>query len=111
VVYVDDLLMIGKPKDNTKGVQDLNCHFKLKNYGIITSFLGLYVRYKDGMFHLNQTGYIHRKADKYGLTDSIPYETLLDHSLPLVSATPDDKLCDQKSTTGYVFIFKAGPIS
>jgi hypothetical protein len=42
-------------------------------------------------------GYILRKAEEFSLTDSKPHDIPLNHSLPLVPAAPDDKLCDQTS--------------
>jgi transposase InsO family protein len=96
-VYVDDLLMIGKPEDNDRCVAELSKRFKLRNHGQVKSFLGLNVEYTNDGIQLNQIGYIHRKAQEFGLTDSKPCDTPLDHSLPLVAATPDDKLCNQTS--------------
>jgi transposase InsO family protein len=96
-VYVDDLLMIGKPEDNELCVAELSKRFKLRNHGPVKSFLGLNVEYANDAIHLNQIGYIHRKAQEFKLTDSKPYDTPLDHSLPLMPAKSDDKLCDETS--------------
>jgi Reverse transcriptase (RNA-dependent DNA polymerase) len=94
-VYVDDLLMLGKPKDNGRCVNELSHRFKLRNHGPVKSFLGLNIEYASDGIHLNQIGYIHRKAEEFHLMNSKPVDTPLDYSLPLVKATPDDKLCDQ----------------
>ena len=96
-VYVDDLKMIGKPEDNEKCVIELNKRFKLRNNGPVSSFLGLNVTYDNGGIQLNQIGYIYRKAQEFGLTDSKPCDTPLDPSLPLVLAKPDDKLIEPTS--------------
>lgn len=94
-VYVDDLRMLGKPEDNEHCVKELSRRFKLRNHGSVKSFLGLNVAYASNGIHLNQVGYIHRKADEFHLTNSKPVDSPLDHSLPLVNATPDHALCDQ----------------
>jgi hypothetical protein len=96
-VYVDDLLMVGKPEDNQRCVNELSKRFKLRNHGPVKSFLGLNVTYDNGGIQLNQIGYIHRKAQEFGLTNAKPYDNPLDPSLPLVHATPDDKLVDPTS--------------
>jgi hypothetical protein len=96
-VYVDDLKMIGKPEDNERCVIELSKRFKLRNKGPVSSFLGLNVTYENGGIQLNQIGYIYRKAQEFGLTNSKPCDTPLDPSLPLVLATSDDKLIDPTS--------------
>jgi len=96
-VYVDDLQMVGKPEDNERCVIELNKRFKLRNNGPVSSFLGLNVTYENGGIQLNQIGYIYRKAQEFGLTDSKPCDTPLDPSLPLVLAKSDDKLIDPTS--------------
>src|SRR5271170_106850 len=60
-------------------------------------FLGLNVTYENGGIQLNQIGYIHRKAQEFGLTDSKPCDTPLDPSLPLVLAKSGDKLVEPTS--------------
>ena len=96
-VYVDDLQMIGKPEDNERCVNELSKRFKLRNNGPVSSFLGLNVTYENGGIQLNQIGYIHRKAQEFGLTNSKPCETPLDPSLPLVLAKLGDKLANPTS--------------
>ena len=96
-IYVDDLLMLGRPEDNEGCVNELSRRFKLKNHGPVKSFLGLNVEYVNGMIQLHQIGYIYRKAEEFYLTNSKPVDTPLDPSLPLVLATPNDKLCHQKT--------------
>ena len=96
-VYVDDLQMIGKPEDNQRCVDELSKRFKLRNNGPVSSFLGLNVTYDNGGIQLNQIGYIQRKAEEFGLTDSKPCDTPLDHSLPLILAKPNDKLVNPTS--------------
>ena len=96
-VYVDDLQMVGKPEDNQRCVIELNKRFKLRNHGPVSSFLGLNVTYENGGIQLNQIGYIHRKVQEFGLTDSKPCDTPLDPSLPLVLAKSGDKLIDPTS--------------
>jgi hypothetical protein len=49
------------------------------------------------MIQLNQPAYIDRMAKRFQLTDSKPFQTPLDPSLPLLEATPGDKLCDQSA--------------
>jgi hypothetical protein len=57
-VYVDDLLMLGKPEDNERCVAELSQRFKLRNHGPVKSFLGLNVEYTNDGIQLNQTGLI-----------------------------------------------------
>jgi hypothetical protein len=75
--------MIGKPEDNERCVNELCKRFKLRNHGPVKSFLGLNVTYENGGIRLNQIGYIHRKAQEFGLTNSKPCDTPLDPSLGL----------------------------
>src|SRR5205814_3682674 len=95
-IYVDDLLMLGRPEDNKGCVNELSSRFKLKNHGPIKSFLGLNVEYANGMIQLNQISYIYRKVEEFHLTNSKPVDTPLDPSLPLVLTTLNDKPCYQK---------------
>ena len=96
-VYVDDILMLGKPDDNERCVNELSRRFKLRSHGPVKLFLGLNVEYTEEGIHLNQIRYIHQKAQEFNLTAATPYDTPLDPSLPLVQAQPNDKLCDQIS--------------
>jgi hypothetical protein len=57
-VYVDDLLMLGKPENNERCVDELSQRFKLRNHGPVKSFLGLNVTYENGGIQLNLIGYI-----------------------------------------------------
>jgi hypothetical protein len=89
--------MIGKPEDNQRYVNELQKRFKLRNHGPVSSFLSLNVTYDNGGIQLNQIGYIHRKAEEFGLMNSKPCDTPLNHSLPLLPTAPDDKLANPTS--------------
>jgi hypothetical protein len=98
-IYGDDLLMIGKPEDNEHCINELSKRFKLRNHGPVSSFLGINVTYENDGIQLNQIGYIHRKAEEFGLTNSKPWDIPLDPSLPLILTKPDDD--KQANLTSY----------
>jgi len=58
-VYVDDLLMIKKPENNERCVNELCKRFKLRNHGPVKLFLGPNITYENGGIQLNQIEYIH----------------------------------------------------
>src|SRR5436305_14555023 len=73
-VYVDDILMLGKPENNAKLVKELARRFKLINHGPVKSFLRLNVQRINDMIQLNQPAYIDRMAKRFQLTDSNPFQ-------------------------------------
>src|SRR5947199_4615903 len=89
--------MLGKPENNANLVKELPDRFKLINHESIKSFLRLNVQRINDMIQLNQPAYIDRMAKWFQLTDSKLFQTPRDSSLPLLEATPEDKLCNQSA--------------
>lgn len=72
LIYVDDLLVASKAKDNVNNVYMLlNTKFEVNNLGPITQFLGIEVKKtNDSKFMIRQKGYIEKVLDKFGLQES-----------------------------------------
>lgn len=81
VLYVDDLLIIGKDHLIAKCKQDLVAEFDMKDLGLLRYFLGLEVWQKENYIFLNQGKYTTDILTRFGMIDckplSIPMETNL----------------------------------
>ena len=93
-IYGDDILVMGPQVKCDHFANQLSRQFRITNHGHVSSFLGISVERKDGTIHLNQIGYIERMAKRFHLESSNPVFTPMDHSLPLLKATPDSKRAD-----------------
>jgi hypothetical protein len=92
-VYVDDILAIGPQDACNTFADELNEKFRIVNQGAVSSFLGINVQRENGMILLNQVGYIDKMAQQFDIkATSAP--TPLEHSLPLVKPSADDKRAD-----------------
>lgn len=78
LIYVDDIVIAAKTKENIQGIKSmLASKFNIQDLGEIKQYLGIGVeRDNDGIFHLNQTQYIKKIVNDFGLltskTSSIP---------------------------------------
>ena len=73
-IYVDDVLMIGDPDHVKQFVQKLDIAtnpssgFKIRNYGIPSSFLGMEIKRTGHKVKISQTEYIKKMAASCGIT-------------------------------------------
>ncbi|XP_055522785.1 uncharacterized protein LOC129716965 [Wyeomyia smithii] len=73
VVYVDDLVIAcEKEKEYAEILRELNQHFDVMSLGDIKHFLGIEVNRSAGGISLNQTTYIQKLLDRFGMTDAKP---------------------------------------
>lgn len=95
ILFVDDLLICCKDKNRLIHVKKLlqDRLFKMKDLGVIKTYLGIHVDYdyKEGILTLDQTNYIDSIAIKYNLENSKLYETPMEQNLKLV---PAKSICD-----------------
>lgn len=70
LIYVDDIAVAAKTKENIQTVKMiLESHFNIQDLGEIKQYLGIEVeRDNDGIFHLNQTQYINKVVNNFGLS-------------------------------------------
>jgi len=100
LVYVDDLVLTS---DDTKEINtitaSLHHHFKIKNLGHLTYFLGLEIARNSSGLHLSQHKYTLDVLYKTGMLDSAPMATPMTHTSRL---SPDQSSSlDADATSQY----------
>lgn len=76
LVYVDDILYIGKHKSRYNEVaNELGKHFTLKSLGKIDKYLGVQIKQTDIGFHLNQKEKLQELLLKCNMMDAKPSDT------------------------------------
>ena len=96
-VYVDDIQIVAPTKDRCDAVlQELKKHLNIESKGPIQSFLGINVirNWNQHLIALNQGAYIDKLVTEFGLINAKVTSTPLDKSLPLLNATPGEKMCN-----------------
>ena len=81
-IYVEDLVLITSTdsEEITDITTTLNLHFKIKNLGNFTYFLGLEVACNNTGLHLNHRKYTLDLLHETNMLDSTPMPTLMTHS-------------------------------
>ena len=94
VVWVDDLLlasnstnMINQFKENMK------CKFRMKDLGKISYFLGIDFKQESGVIKMNQSRYIQKMLDRFGMSNCKPRSTPCEQKF---ESTNDSEPVDQK---------------
>lgn len=73
VVYVDDLVIACEEEEEFEQIiRELNQHFEVTSLGDIKYFLGIEVNRSPDGVSLNQTTYIQKLLDRFGMTDAKP---------------------------------------
>ena len=90
LLFVDDILICCKDKEKiSKEKVKLSSRFKMKNIGIVNSYVGMEINYDysdENTITLSQTGYIETLAKRYTLETAKPYETPIETKLKLEPA-------------------------
>lgn len=86
LIYVDDILVASSNQmviDNVKS--ELSKKFDIVDLGAIQTFLGISIEYDvcTGVMLLNQSKFIEKVIDRFGLRDSNPATTPIEHRLQL----------------------------
>lgn len=96
LVYVDDMLILGKDTSEMIGIEEeISKHFLITSLGEVTHFLGMKIeRDSDGLYHLSQAAYLNRLFVRFSMTDCKSSLIPLD---PAYLTTDDDteKLGDE----------------
>jgi len=99
LVYVDDLVLT---RNNIEEINNiitlLDQHFKIKNLGDLTYFIGLDVARNSSGLHLSQHKYVLDLLHETGMLDFAPMPTPMTHSSRLISFE-DFPLTETKSST------------
>ena len=92
-VYIDDILVLAQRKSQCLQVFDgLARHFEVQNKGPPKTILDLNIIFKDlSTIAINQTGYIDRMINRFGMTNAVSAPTPLNTSLPLVKARNNER--------------------
>ena len=94
LAYVDDFLLISNSEEEIDRIKEkLFKLYKLKDIGEVSSFLGVEIKrnYDNHSMQLNQSGYIEKILNKFGMNDCRPVKT------PAVNDiySGEDHLCDK----------------
>ena len=96
-VYVDDILITGKPKLVNECVKQLQSHFQCTDSGQASLLLGMQIETSDDYIQLTQERYITEILERFNMTEAKPVATPLETHSTLTKARDDDLLCDQKT--------------
>jgi len=89
-VYVDDIILTGNNFEEITHITTLlHQHFKIKNLGDLTFFLGLEVARNNTSIHLSQRKYTMDLLHETGMLDCAPVPTPMVHSSQLSSTQGD----------------------
>ena len=81
LVYVDDLVLTGDDTEEINTITaSLHHHFKIKNLGNLTYFLGLEIARNSTGLHLSQRKYTLDLLQETGMLDSAPVATPMTHT-------------------------------
>ena len=81
IVYVDDLLIIGKDDDHMKQFKDvLKKYYPIKDIGRVQEFLGMRVSHDNNSVSLDLEKYIDKMLKRFNMTDSKPSTIPMDPS-------------------------------
>jgi hypothetical protein len=70
-VYVDDMMVIGKPHDIDGVIEELRQKFVMKDLGRVKHLLSMEIHYEPGvMLCLSQSPYIDRVLDQFGMSSA-----------------------------------------
>ena len=99
-VYVDDLIVAGKDKEQMKRVkEELSSKFDIKDLGKLSYFLGMSIvrNQEKKMTWMGQPTYAQTLLAKMGMSDCKPAKTPVDSGHRLTKATDDEVAIDQPS--------------
>jgi len=83
LVYVDDIVLTGNNTEEITHITNLlHQHFKIKNLGVLTFFLGLEVARNSTGIHLSQRKYTMDLLHETGMLGCAPVPTPMVHSSP-----------------------------
>jgi hypothetical protein len=74
-IYVDDLNIIGSPKDIKEARNHLKTEFKMKDLGKTKYCLGLQLRHHPSGILVHQSAYIQKILEKFDMDKSYPNKT------------------------------------
>jgi len=95
-VYVDDILITGKPNLVNQCIEKLQSCFKYTDSGETSLLVGMQIEKTSEYIKLYQECYITQILEQFGMTDCNPVKTPIKAQTPLQQAPDDDQLCDQK---------------
>lgn len=98
-VYVDDLLIFSKDKEEIKSLEErLKKQFKIRNLGEVSEFLGMKIErdYKQGTLSIHQKPYILRMLDRFRMSDCHPVKTPMELNSVKVLKSIDNNNCKEE---------------
>ena len=94
-LWMDDLIIVGKNLDIINDLKKkLNDSFDMKDLKDLTYFLGIEVKRNryDRILHINQTQYIHKILQRFGMVDCKLFRKPMDTSIKLTKPQEDEEL-------------------
>jgi transposase InsO family protein len=71
IVYVDDILAASDSDEMlTECEQVLSSEFKIQNLGEVNTYLGIHVEKRNNMYSIDQSKYINKVLNEFGMTDA-----------------------------------------
>ena len=79
LLYVDDLIIVGtKEEDIAELKKGLSNNFKMKDLGLISTYLGIQVEQTEEKIKINQSVYLKKVLEDFGMSDCKPVSTPMD---------------------------------
>lgn len=97
-IYVDDFLIFFRELGKLNEIkQYLHRTFRMKDLGAVSSCIGMRIKQSKNAIEIDQSGYIEKILERFGMTDSKPVKTPSDTSqkLSIQTTTPNESLVGQ----------------
>lgn len=111
ILFVDDLLICGNNKEELNKIKGLLLKkFKIKDLGIIKTYLGIDIdyNYEKGELSLDQSKYIDSLEKRYNLQNSKLYSTPMEQNLKLLPAQSENKNIKFRNLIGALLYISSG---
>lgn len=112
VVYVDDILLIGKNKPKMIEIkQQLSQKFRIKDLGNVKQFMGLSINYDqvNGTMTISQKEFAEKILTRFGMQECNQCATPMEVGLQLETATPEERFdCPYRELTGSLMYLTMG---
>jgi hypothetical protein len=99
LIHVDDAAVCGTATHAQQGIDDLAKHFRLKDQGEMTVFIGQEVTRNESGIHLRQARYAPALTERFGMWDCAPKPTPMQPGATPFSATDLLDAEDLRKTT------------
>jgi hypothetical protein len=113
ILYVDDLMIIGRHVEKTKDIDiQLSTKFKMSNLGTMQQYIGLAFLYLSTRIFLLQNKYANKLLRRFRMVNNNPISTLMEERLQLQSNMGEefvDQLMYKSMVRSLIFLTHSRP--